>query len=183
LGIAEGFFEIETSPASKELHLKGVRPKCGNLVAGSEFFEMSLVSDACFVRLQPNAHGSWSLPPGVYRTCAFGLSQSSGSSSVLLEGRKASEEMLHIEIAANETKNLSLGTPLKLSHGVAAGNSKHTVKISFGVLTGSGGEEYAAKVTRIDGSTNRSTVSYAPPRFKLFDGSGTQVGEGEFNYG
>jgi len=130
--------------------------------------------------------GTAVVPAGTYefRSCALVARMPDGSTAMTWGMLGDPKE--RIEIEAGQTKALRCGPPLEIridaskTLGRSAGRNAEPVRqIDLGAaLIGTAGEQYIWSLRGVN-----ATPEVKPPRFRVFDENGSEIGSGQFEYG
>ncbi len=174
LRVKDAFYSVAVAPDGSSITLAKAEPALGALDVGVPAAQLTVMSDSGYFVLG-GSEGKWDLPTGRYVTRGLALSATDekGDRWVLRMGSKLGK-LSTFRIREDETTSVKMGPPLTVQTD-ARQASRGQVAIGLSV-TGQGGEEYTAGVTK-NGSTG------SPPKFKIVDESGKVLTSGAVEYG
>lgn len=172
--VKEAYYAVKVATDGSSITLAKVEPQFGVLDAGCQDLNLMLLGDCGFHNLTGSG-GKWRLPAGRYRSVECSLTRSDAAGAKwTLRGGSGDEKLGKFEIRPGETLAAQGGPPLVVDMKKEL-LTNGTVGFTF-VLLGQDGEAYSPGAVK-------NGQRLPPPKFKILDGSGKVLAQGNFEYG
>jgi hypothetical protein len=174
LHVKEAYYTVKVATDGSSITLAKVEPQFGMLDAGCPDLNLMLLGDCGFHDLTGSG-GKWRLPVGGYRSIRCSLTRTDAAGvKWTLDGRSGDGKLGKFEIRPGETLAAQGGPPMVVN--VKAEPPRDgVVRLEF-VLLSRDGDAYSPGALKDDRRV-------PPPKFKILDGAGKALAQGNFEYG
>jgi len=172
--VKDAYYSVKVAPDGSSITLAKVEPQFGVLDAGCPDLNLVLLGDGGFHNLAGSG-GKWRLPAGGYRSIECRLARTDAAGATwTLRGGASDGKFGKFEIRPGETLTAQGGPPMVVN--VKAEPPRDgVVRLQFVLLSRDGGAYSPGPM--------KNGQRLPPPRFKVFDGSGKILAQGNFEYG
>jgi len=172
--VKDAYYTVKVATDGSSITLAKVEPQFGVLDAGCPDLNLVLLGDCGFHNLTDSG-GKWRLPAGGYRSIGCSLTRTDAAGvKWTLRGGSGDGTFGKFEIRPGETLAAQGGPPMVVDMTKELLNNG-TVGFTF-VLRGRDGEAYSP-------GPMKTGQRLPPPKFKILDGSGKILAQGNFEYG
>ena len=168
------YYAVKVGTDGSSITLAKVEPQFGVLDAGCPDLNLVLLGDCGFHNLA-GFGGTWRLPAGWYRSMGCSLTRTDAAGvKWTLRGGSGDVKLGKFDIRPGETFAAQCGPPIVVDMKKEL-LANGTVGFTFALL-GRDGEAYSPGAVK-------NGQRLPPPKFKILDGSGKVLAEGNFEYG
>jgi len=171
--VKDAYYSVKVAPDGSSITLAKVEPQFGVLDAGCPDLNLVLLGDGGFHNLAGSG-GKWRLPAGGYKLIECRLARTDAAGATwTLRGGASDGKFGKFEIRPGETLTAQGGPPMVVN--VKAGPPRDgAVRLDFVLLTRNGQEYSPGPV--------KNGQQLPAPKFKILDGSGKVLAQGNFKY-
>ena len=172
--VKEAYYAVKVATDGSSITLATVEPQFGVLDAGCPDLRLMLLGDYGFHSLTGSG-GKWRLPAGRYRSVECSLTRTDAAGvQWTLRGGSGDVKLGKFEIRPGETLTAQAGPPMVVYMQTEL-LTNGTIGFTFALL-GRDGEAYSPGAVK-------NGQQLPPPKFKILDGSGKVLAQGNFEYG
>jgi len=171
--IGGAYYDVAVEADGSAITFKASELPLGTLKVASPAVQLALTSPKGYFMLE-KAEGSWSVPAGTYTIASLWLVATDDEGNHWqMQSLGLPSKLASVTIEGGKETMLSFGPPLTLKTDVTMSRGTASIRLS---VTGQAGEPYL-------GGATKNGEQLQPPKIKIVDENGKELGSAAFSYG